>query len=924
MRGYHAAVSGLQVRLLGVFEVVVDGRAVVVRGATQRSCLALLALRAGRSVPPETLIDLLWAERAPKNVRAALHSVIAKSRQLLGPESIGRDEAGYRLDIVPADVDVLRFLALLDDAERSDDRQQLAAALALWGEPLAGGIVASIRHEHGPELYERYLRGVERRIDLDLEAGQRTGICEELGRLTHTFPLRESLWLRLLKALVAEGRRPEALDQYERMRVQLADGLGIDPSAELQAFHLSLLDDDPVPDRTAQPAVPRQLPLDLRRFIGRTAQLEELNRLLPSGSDTARVVVLHGAAGAGKTSLAVHWAHQAKDRFPDGQIFLGLRGYGAREPLDAETALDTILRGLGLPGARIPADLESRSALLRTELAARRLLLILDDARSADQIRPLLPGSSTQVLVTSRSRLSSLTVRDGAEPIAVPALDGPEGRELLRRLIQNPALDERALDELVRLCSGLPLALAITGEQLNRHPDEAESVTGRLRSLAERIDVLSSGDSPATDVRAVLSWSYQALDPEAAAMLRALGAIAVEPLRLPAIAALAGLPLADARRTLRVLTDLHLVHQVDAGQVRLHDVMRAYARERSAAEDGAAVRHDAANRLVHWYLSTAEVARTRESELRLLPLLPAPPGAPESLPLASTEDARAWFEAERRTLITLVLDTAERGEHELAARLAVTLWDDLERSYALTDSRLVQATAVTSAARAGDPLLRAVALNQHGATLGMSGDLEAAADALREALTLFAAAGHEYGERMVRSNLSIALRLLGRPQEAIEQLELALAGSMATEQEGTLRNNLAMTYLATAQYDEAVASATEAIRLHRLAGDTRGTAYAQDTLGQGLKAVGDLPAALAAFQDAARLNEKLDNHGGLSGSLVRLGETELAAGLVTEARKTLMRALRLLSASERSGWQREQEERIRALLTQTARVWPTG
>ncbi|WP_460658591.1 AfsR/SARP family transcriptional regulator, partial [Kribbella italica] len=894
--------SSVRVRLLGVFEVSVGDRVVAVRGVTLRSCLALMALSPGRPVPAETLIDTLWAEREPKNVRAALHSTIARLRQLLGPAAIARDDDGYRLDVAPAAVDAVHFLSLLDEAERTDDRALLDQALALWGEPLVGGIDASLRQTHCPRLTERYLRGLERRIDLDLAAGTTKGIRDELQALTHTFPLRESLWLRLLKTLVAEGRRPEALDHYERMRVQLADGLGIDPSADLRSMHLHLLDDEPVdtgrreqtpedsardePHAPEKPSVPRQLPLDLRRFVGRTAQLEALDQLLPAEPDAARVVVLHGEAGAGKTSLAVHWAHHAKEHFPDGQIFLGLRGYGAAEPLAPETALDTILRALGLPGARIPQDLESRSALLRTELASRRLLLILDDARSADQLRPLLPGSSAFVLVTSRSRLSSLTVRDGAEQIAVPALDGPEGKQLLRRLIQTHPIDERALDELVRLCSGLPLALAITGEHLNRHHDDTDPLVDRLRDLAGRIDALSSGDSPTTDVRAVLSWSYQTLDADAASMLRTLGATTVETLGLPAIAAATGVPVANARRTLGVLTDLHLVQQVNAQQIKLHDVMRAYARERSDEEDGPEVRRAAANRLVQWYLTTAEVARGVELAPLLLPALPMPATIPDPLALTTTQDAHAWFESERRTLIALVVGSAERGEHELAARLAVTLWFDLERNYALADGRLVQATAVESARRAGNPLLLAVTLNQHGATLGMAGELDTAADVLREALTLFSEHGHTYGERMVRGNLSIALRLLGHPDEAIEQLQLALAGPVEAEQEATLRNNLAMTYLSTHQYVEAVTSATDALRLHQLADDARGTAYATDTLGQGFKALGELQPALAAFTEAVRLNDLLDNHGGSVNSLVRLGETQLEAGLPVDARAT--------------------------------------
>lgn len=741
-----------RVRLLGPFEVRLNGAEVTITGSVTRSLIALLALQPNRFVAADVLIDRIWTDRSPANGRATLQSAIARIRRQLGPGAITRSGDGYVLRGDPEDVDAVTMVGRLDDAELETDpvqeRRLLGQALALWAEPFAGDFVEALRGTERERLVERYLRGLERRIDLDLAAGANAELCGELRTLAADHPFRESLWLRFLVALGDAGRRAEALEQYEILRSRLADHLGVDPAPELQSLHLQMLRGEPV-RLDGPPAAPQQLPSDVRRFTGRSAILDQLTatvRVLVDRHACAPVIVLHGEAGAGKTALAVHWAHRGKDLFPDGQLFVELRGYASADPVDVGTALDAILRQLGVPGDRIPPDLDDRTALLRTTLASRRLLMVLDDARNADQIRPLLPGtSSTVVVVTSRHRLSSLTIRDDVLRIAVPPLPVHDARGLLRLMVRPRTLGDAAADELLELCGRLPLALAIAAEQLNRYSELATGqVISRLRNFADRIDALSGGDSPSTDLRAVLSWTYQALDETAASTFRAIGQSPVDVLPLPAVAALAGLPVVKARHAVRTLADLHLVQEVTPTRIQMHSLLRAYALERAAEEDNALVRQSAVDRLATWYLASAEAARTTATPVSLmLGRRPSVDPVLEPMTFATASEAPAWFDEERQSLLAIVTSAAATGRHEAAARIAFSLWEDLERINALAEAARVQQIALDSAHASGIPAVIALAHNQLGATLGLAAEFSAAVAELEQCLDLFVQLGND-------------------------------------------------------------------------------------------------------------------------------------------------------------------------------------
>ncbi|GAB3834624.1 BTAD domain-containing putative transcriptional regulator [Kribbella italica] len=888
----------------------------------------------------EAIVASLWSDRLPQNPRASVHTVASRLRRSLGSDAITRDVNGYTLCVDRADVDALRFTDLLDEAGRVTDstveHRLLREALELWAEPLSGDVfVQPLQDAERPKLLERYLGAVERRIDFDLAAERDRYDSDELWILTARHPFRESLWHRLLLALAAAGRRAEALEQYERLRVLLLDELGAVPAAELQVLHQQLLSDDDLdtvtensnPSRRSATSasrrqVPRQLPADARHFTGREEILAAMDALVPDDAEADQppeVVVLHGEAGVGKTSLAVHWAHQQKARFPDGQLYLNLRGYGPLEPLEVPAALAVVLRGLDVPSAEIPTDADACSALLRTELARRRMLLVLDNARNADQIRPLLPGASTFVVVTSRDRLSSLTVQGGVRQIPVRPLADDDARTLVTTIAPRHSFDRAALAEVVRLCGNLPLALAVVAEQFNRSPWlEPEQLISQLKDSSERLEVLSTGDSAGTDLRAVLSWSYQTLDAPTALVFRLIGRTPFDDLGLPAAAALTSLSVREVRRCIRRLADLHLINELPTGRVQLHDVLRAYARERSDDEDSLAARTAAIDRLTRWYLHTAAAARTAIGPPSDL-IMPTPAAESDIQPLSFADHRQAtrWFDQERSALVTLVVDAAARGRHELAAHLAFCLWDDLERSRALMGSDVVQLIAVESARQAGDPLMLALAYNQHGATLGMAGRVGEACDQLAKALELFLHLEHRAGELMVRGNLGVGLRLLDRHDESLEQLRLALdkTADLDTVQEARLRNSFGMTYLALGEYGEAVAMATSAIELHREAGDDRGRAYALDTLASAQQAGGDVTAAIENFEAAATLNSSLENAGGLIDALAHLGEAQHQAGLDDAARRSWQRALEsldLLTGSDQ--WNTAERTRLQDLL----------
>lgn len=606
-----------EIRLFGGVEVRRAGRLVPLAGRRVRTLIALLALDAGRTVSIDRLARGIWDDEPPERVRGSLQTYVSRLRSTLGDDVVTTEPTGYALRISRQRVDALRFRDGTAKARRcttpEEERLCLDEALAAWeGEPFDEELSAWIDRFERPRLVEEYLQALERRLDLDLEGSEYAQCILRLGSLVEQHPLRETLWVRLLRALEGAGRAAEALERYETIRTLLATELGTDPGPDLQQLHYRLLSatesPKPAPARAGEIAdgersrtLPRQLPTVVQGFRGREAELETLTELATRDEDV-RVVALHGTCGAGKTALATHWAQSAADNFPDGQFFVDLRGFGPGEPTPPGPALDLLLRDLGVPGSAIPEDLDGRSALLRSLLARRRCLILLDNARDAAQVRPLLPGGSNVVVVTSRSQLRSLAAREGARRIHLPEMSSAEATAMLRARLVGRVEDADAEDltELAALCGHLPVALSIAAERAGR--SIGTSLAGIAEDLGDevsRLDQLATGDDELTDVRAVFGWTYRFLDADSARLFRLLALCPDRLVSASAAVALAGVERAEGLRILDRLADLHLLQAYPGEWFAIHDLVRAYARER-VEQDPLSERVAATARLRAW------------------------------------------------------------------------------------------------------------------------------------------------------------------------------------------------------------------------------------------------------------------------------------------------------------------------------------
>ena len=548
-------------RILGPLEVSADGRAIEIGGLRQRALLAILLLRANESVPRDVLVHELWGARPPPGAQDSLEVYISRLRKALaaaadGPVVLTRHGA-YCLPLTDEQLDVRRFERLLAEGRSSlaagapePAAASLRAALQLWrGSPLADLSYEPFAQADIGRLEEMRLGAVEDRIDADLALGRHTDVVSELEVLTAQHPLRERLWAQRMLALYRGGRQADALDVYQRLRATLVEELGIEPGAELRTVQQRILAQDPAlaaagPGQRAAavPAVvvtrpvpvPRELPAGVDGFTGREAELAELDWMLPvaagGGPDQlAGPVVISavaGTAGVGKTALAVRWAHRVAGQFPDGQLYVNLRGYDPGQAMTPGEALAAFLRAMGVADQDIPLEETERAARYRSLLAGRRMLVVLDNAATEQQVRPMLPGTGTaMVLVTSRDSLAGLVARDGAQRLDLDLLPLAEAVTLLRTLIGERADTDPAVAEtLAGLCARLPLALRVAAELAATRPEAPlAELVAELAGRRDRLELLDTGADPHSAVASVFSWSYQHLPADAARMFRLLG-----------------------------------------------------------------------------------------------------------------------------------------------------------------------------------------------------------------------------------------------------------------------------------------------------------------------------------------------------------------------------------------------------------------
>jgi DNA-binding SARP family transcriptional activator len=564
--------AGLRYRLLGPVEAYsADGR-LPLGGPKPRAVLAVLLLQANKVVAEERFFELVWGERRPRSVRGRLQVYVSELRSLLGQDAITRTGGGYRITVAPGELD----LQVFDDARaRAGARlragraegaaEQLRAALRFWRTPVLGGVTEALAAHERQGLEERRLGAREELFDAELAAGRHVQIVRDLRQAVTEHPLRERLTGQLMRALHSCQRGPEALRVYAETRRRLVDERGIEPGEGLREIQAQVLAS--VADRDNGPQCSRGV------FVGRDDELAALDAQM--SGDEGGIWVISGTAGVGKTALAQRWAHRAAQRFPGGQLSIDLRGYDVdNEPVSPAAALSQLLRALGAaPPGGLPDTVSARAALYRSLLADRRMLVLLDNARDAAQVVPLLPASGA-VLVTSRHRLGELVVRAGARSMPLSALSAEEAYTLLESALGPDRLAAEAAStaELLRLCAGLPLALRIASARLAARP--AAPIAAVVTELARGCGALA----------AAFDASYQALRPDQQRLFRLLGLVPGPDFTPATAAAVAGIATSRALRLLGGLTAAHLVEQHEAGRYRLHNLIRGYAAARVCAD----------------------------------------------------------------------------------------------------------------------------------------------------------------------------------------------------------------------------------------------------------------------------------------------------------------------------------------------------
>ncbi|MGW8881219.1 AfsR/SARP family transcriptional regulator [Streptomyces mirabilis] len=838
----------LRIEVLGPLRAWRGGTPLDLGPVKRQAVLSSLLLRQGAVVSHEQLLDSVWGSETPASGHKVLASHVNPLRRALDAEGTRPAESvirsgkgwyrfavnGVRLDtagLTERGDEALRTKASGDLATATD---QLSAALALFrGEPLSNLPGPFARNERQRLLECRRTLRIERLKCLVLLS--RFGdALDDLAILSGSDLYDESLLALRMRALYGCERQTEALNAYEDMRVRLRDQLGVDPGEELRRVYEAVLhqDDTFLLRRAAPPAhilskprdsavpAPAELPHNTAGFAGRTGELARLHTLFPPEQDrgpanTVVISAIGGAAGIGKTALAVHWAHQVRDRFPDGQLYVNLHGFDHdRQSLEPGEALELLLRSLGLAASEIPPHHEAQGRVFRTLVAGRRMLVLLDNAASAEQVRPLLPGSPTCcVVVTSRNRLGDLVARDGAHALPLDMLQPDEARTLLSRTLgaDRVADDERAVDELIRLCGGLPLALRVAAARLAGDPGLRPADLVAEMTEGNRLEALEPDGDANSPLRTAFSVSYRVLAPAARRLFRLLGLFPGPEFTAEAAAALLPAPLPQARRLLGALAAAHLIEPATAGRYRFHDLLREYAQERALVEETGADRGAALERLLIWYLHAARAA----SGTWLFPELPPELRAYDQQGMPSAAEDSQWLEAERANLLAVINHAARHGPRPVAWHLTCVLlghfWLHLPRATWLATAQ----TALDAATAEGDLYGQAAmqnslgvirwdwgharqALDHHARALDISRGLgwavcEAAAldgrgcvewsmarlDSAHEHITAGLRIAREVGNRHVEAfgllGLGMVCRDLGRLREAAAHLELAIS-----------------------------------------------------------------------------------------------------------------------------------------------------
>ncbi|MFC7025648.1 BTAD domain-containing putative transcriptional regulator [Promicromonospora thailandica] len=900
----------------------------------QKALLAMLLLHAGRVTGTDELAAALWDDEPPRGASGTLRTYVSRLRHLLhGTDAtVETVSGGYALRTAPASVDVARFEALLSQGRRlgraADLGGALAAltdALALWRGDGLDGVPGTYAANQRVRLQEERLAAITLRLATMLDTGG--AVVAELTTMVEAHPYREDIRALLMRALYRDGRQADAIEVYQAGARLLADELGLDPGPALRDMYQRILVSDPglvltepgqggattghgAPGTQGAPLVrPAQLPADRHDFFGRQQELAWADALLDvEGAPTSAVI--SGMGGVGKSSLAIHWAHQNAGAFPDGQLYVDLRGFDhTQSPLDPDEALVRILESLGVRSDHVPDGLDARAALYRSTVAGRRVLVLLDNARDAAQVRPLLPGTSGSLaLITSRDRLAALRVT-GTAAVHLDTFGDADAGALLSRWVgpERVDADPTSLAAIVDATAGLPLALAVVGARLRDAPGvPLSAVASELRSAREVLDVLGDTD-PAVDIRAVLSWSCTNLDPETLRALCQLAALPEAPFDAPAARSAMG---RQDLTALETLTRASLLVQTGWHQYALHDLVRAYAGELAA--ESSEVRQGAIDRAMDHYIGSANEATVLLEPIRVpLDLISPAPGAEIVRPVDAAA-ALVWFGEHRGALQAAVETALAEGLDERVWQLAWCLATYLHRAEYWSDAIALWRVGLAAAERSGHVVGQARAHQGLGVALGVQTGLgppgpytpgsshdiaHSARTHLEEAVRLYLSEGRQTAAAWVLVSLGSYNDEYSEQGVTTMALERAIELSDEPSLQALALNNLAVHYMTLGDAVHALATARAALARLATTDDALAVAHATDTLGIVQLAAGQVRDAAVSFRTAAVAFGEARDLKYQGASLANLGDAHAVAGDAAAAAAVRAEALALLDGT---------------------------
>ena len=868
----------------------------------------------------DELVDVLWEDNPPPSAVNVIHRYVGALRRVFEPELAARETgtwlvrnaATYHLAVSAESADLLQLRELVEQARNEDPTDSVAtyvSALRLWRGPCAQGIIASARARAiFTEIDHECLGAVCEAADVALSCGMAGDVAPFVRQASALDPLNEAVQARMVRTLAASGNQAAALKVYEGVRRKLADELGIDPGPELAAAFQQVLapppEPEPVVGQTIEPVVrPAQLPPDLPAFAGRRTELKYLQSLLPSNDEPSRgltTIALDGMPGAGKTTLAVHWAHSVADRFPDGQLYVNLRGFDPNGvQLNPAEALRGFLDALGMPPDRIPDSVDAQTALYRSVLSNRRVLVLVDNARDVAQVRPLLPGAAgCHVIVTSRNRLTGLVAAEGAYLLTLDTLSIEDARETLVRRLgpERTEAEAAAVEEIIALCGRLPLALAIVAARAAANPHfPLTAITTKLK----RAGLGAFRESDALDVRTVFSWSYRILSADAARLFRLLSLHSGPDASLGAAASLLGADPCDTQDLLDELTRTRFLMEPTPGRFASHDLIRAYAIELRDQYETEVDQQEALGRLLDYYLHTSYAAALLIGPHQ--PPEPPPPARPGVTPdvIADRADAMAWFNDERVVLGNVVKNASTQAPvlQPYSWSIAMTMMQFYQRAGLLHDWASTMTAGLDAAERANDAAGQAVMHRTLAGALHYLGRNDDALVHLERTEELFNQLGYTADHAYVNSNFGTVLIDRGEYERAIDRHERALqlyAEVGDVKGQGISLQSIGHCLTMLGQLDEALAKIRDAMSRYQSIGDRGGEADCWTTLGEIHHRLGTDEQAVKCYRLAVETFRELGDQHGTVVNLILLGDALRDVGSTDEAASTWRSALTII------------------------------